>query len=125
MNRITIFFFLFWRFFKHVAAGTYTILYNFVDFPAGVVPITEENEEDQALLEEYNHKDLFCYLLKQVTHKSDILCYLVADPTVIFKNYQTTKGATGMPLSIQVVGLPFQEEAVLHGMQILQSAIKL
>lgn len=83
-------------------AGTYTILYNFVDFPAGVVPITEENEEDQALLEEYNHKDLFCYLLKQ-----------------------TTKGATGMPLSIQVVGLPFQEEAVLHGMQILQSAIKL
>ena len=49
-----------------LAAGTYTAVYNFLDVPVGVVPVTKENEDDQTKLEEYNHGDLVCKLVKKV-----------------------------------------------------------
>ncbi len=49
-----------------LAAGTYTAVYNFLDVPVGVVPVTKENEDDQIKLEEYNHGDLVCKLVKKV-----------------------------------------------------------
>ncbi|KAK4023136.1 vitamin D3 hydroxylase-associated protein [Daphnia magna] len=82
-------------------ALSYTSLYNFLDFPVGIVPIDRETMEDQSKLNvEYNYFDLVCNLVKA-----------------------TTKGATGMPLAIQVVGLPYQEEMVLRGMKVLDTTI--
>nr|CAH0098965.1 unnamed protein product [Daphnia galeata] len=75
-------------------ALSYTSLYNFLDFPVGILPIDKENVEDQTKLEiEYKYFDAVCKLVKM-----------------------TTKGATGMPLAIQMIGLPYQEEMVLCGM---------
>ncbi|XP_046653551.1 fatty acid amide hydrolase 1-like isoform X1 [Daphnia pulicaria] len=83
-------------------ALSYTSLYNFLDFPVGILPIDKENVEDQAKLEvEYKYVDAVCYLVKA-----------------------TTKGATGMPLAIQMIGLPYQEEMVLRGMEVLDAAMR-
>jgi len=48
------------------ACAIYTMVYNLLDFPACVVPVTRETEEDQKLLEEYNPKDCLHQLLKEV-----------------------------------------------------------
>ncbi|EFX81960.1 hypothetical protein DAPPUDRAFT_210998 [Daphnia pulex] len=83
-------------------ALSYTSLYNFLDFPVGILPIDKENVEDQAKLEvEYKYSDAVCNLVKA-----------------------TTKGATGMPLAIQMIGLPYQEEMVLRGMEVLDAAMR-
>lgn len=42
------------------------MLYNVLDLPIGIVPVTKENKQDQELLEDYNHRDLFCRLVKKV-----------------------------------------------------------
>lgn len=90
---------------KHVGklhvAGSYSFLYNFLDLPVGIVTVTRENEDDQAELASYNHSDLFCKFVKT-----------------------TTKGALGMPIGVQVIGLPYTEELVLHGMNLLDSINK-
>nr|CAH0098966.1 unnamed protein product [Daphnia galeata] len=83
-------------------ALSYTSLYNFLDFPVGILPIDKENVEDQTKLEiEYKYFDAVCKLVKM-----------------------TTKGATGMPLAIQMIGLPYQEEMVLCGMEALDAALR-
>ncbi|KAK4024246.1 hypothetical protein OUZ56_009631 [Daphnia magna] len=38
--------------------------------------------------------------------------------------YDSTIRATGMPLEIQIVGLPYEEEMDLHGMDALDAAIR-
>lgn len=40
--------------------------------PTGIVPVTKENEEDQAKLAAgaYDHKDLVCKIVKRVTYMS-------------------------------------------------------
>jgi len=90
---------------KHIGklhvAGVYSFPYNYMDLPAGVVTVTRENEEDQAKLAEYNHSDLLCRIIKW-----------------------TTAGAQGMPIGLQVIGLPYTEELILHGMDILDSINK-
>ncbi len=42
------------------------MLYNMLDFPVGIVPVTKENESDQSQLQYYNYPDLACQLIKQV-----------------------------------------------------------
>jgi Asp-tRNA(Asn)/Glu-tRNA(Gln) amidotransferase A subunit family amidase len=37
---------------------------------------------------------------------------------------QATKGATGLPLAVQLVGLPFAEASVLHVMKELELGMK-
>lgn len=50
------------------AALSYTSLYNFLDFPVGIVPIGRETMEDQSKLNvEYNYFDLVCNLVKAVS----------------------------------------------------------
>ncbi|XP_046652403.1 fatty acid amide hydrolase 1-like [Daphnia pulicaria] len=84
-------------------AFAYACLYNFLDLPAGIVPVTKETEEDQNILMNggYDFRDLVCKLVKK-----------------------TTRGATGLPIPVQVIGLPYQEEVVLRTMSILDSAFR-
>lgn len=51
-----------------LAAFAYACLYNFLDFPAGIVPVTKETEQDQTMLMNggYDFKDLVCKLVKKV-----------------------------------------------------------
>lgn len=83
------------------SAGSYTILYNYLDLPVGIVPVTRENEEDQRKLADYNTFDVLVKLAKQ-----------------------TTTGAHGLPIGVQIIGLPYQEELIFHGMDILSSIAK-
>ncbi|KAG7173606.1 Fatty acid amide hydrolase 1-like [Homarus americanus] len=50
---------------KTMAALLTTCLYNLCNFPAGVVPVTHETEEDQEKLEDYPTTDLMFQLVKE------------------------------------------------------------
>ena len=102
-------------------ASSYTSVYNTLDFPAGSMPvrlseksitkvkshyffqITKENEEDQAKLKSY-----------PANGKRDLIYYWAR---------KGSTGALGMPLNVQVVGKPWQEETVLTAMCQLQNAL--
>ena len=44
---------------------------------------------------------------------------------ILYKNFRNgTKGAVGLPLTVQVVGKPWHEEIVLHVMSELETAAK-
>ena len=77
-------------------------LYNYVNMPCGIVPVTSVTGQDQAQLEESYPRDTSLTRLVR----------------------QTLRGSVGMPLCVQIVGLPWQEELVLHGMQQLEAAAR-
>ncbi|XP_063615745.1 fatty-acid amide hydrolase 1-like [Penaeus indicus] len=83
-----------------MAAAVTTALYNYLDFPAGVVPVTHETEDDQAKLAEYPTDDLMFELVKEATAE-----------------------AVGLPIGVQMVGLPWQEEVLCRAMKALQDAL--
>ncbi|XP_061488854.1 fatty-acid amide hydrolase 1-like isoform X2 [Rhineura floridana] len=78
------------------AAISYTILYNFLDFPAGVVPVTsvtKEDEEDQKSLR---------------GHYNDMW-----DKVFV----KAVEGAVGLPVAVQCVALPWKDELCLRFMK--------
>eukprot|EP00058_Branchiostoma_floridae_P017075 XP_002602563.1 hypothetical protein BRAFLDRAFT_227209 [Branchiostoma floridae] len=79
-----------------IYAASYTVLFNLLNFPAGVVPVTTVTEEDDRLLDDWRGygNDLFDRLFKQ-----------------------TTRGAVGLPVAVQCVALPWQEEKCLRLMK--------
>ncbi|CAJ0966817.1 unnamed protein product [Ranitomeya imitator] len=81
---------------KLSSAVSYTILYNLVDFPAGVLPVTTVTREDEEALKTYegHHKDFWDKLLKKAMTDS-----------------------VGLPVAIQCVALPWQEEQCLRLMK--------
>merc|ERR1712228_247946 len=80
-------------------ATSYTAVFNTIGNPVGVVPVTRESTEDQIALESYP--------------KNEDLLHRLA--------YNTTKGATGCPIGVQVVGRHFQEELVIHVMETIEN----
>jgi len=80
---------------------SYTAVFNTIQNPVGLVPVTRENEEDQAALEEYPKDEDYCYKLA----------------------YLETKGALGCPIGVQVIGRPFQEELVLNVMEKIEALV--
>jgi len=81
---------------KILEAVTYTMPWNLFDFPAGVIPFGKESGK---LINSYLHRGDFLLRMAQKGAKSSI----------------------GMPIGVQVVGLPFQEELVLHTLNLLES----
>ncbi|XP_063283825.1 fatty-acid amide hydrolase 1-like [Pelobates fuscus] len=81
---------------KLSTAVSYAILYNLVDFPAGVVPVTKVTKEDEEALKNYegHYKDFWDKLLKK--GMSD---------------------GVGLPVAVQCVALPWQEEQCLRLMK--------
>ncbi|KAM9324610.1 fatty-acid amide hydrolase 1 [Gastrophryne carolinensis] len=81
---------------KLTIAVSYTVLYNLVDFPVGVLPVTAVTKEDEEALKGYtgHHKDFWDKLLKKAV--SDGL---------------------GLPVAVQCVTLPWQEEKCLRLMK--------
>ncbi|KAB1268645.1 Fatty-acid amide hydrolase 1 [Camelus dromedarius] len=81
---------------KATGAVSYTLLYNCLDFPAGVVPVTTVTTEDEAQMEHY--KGYFGDLWDKVLQKA------------------MTK-SVGLPVAVQCVALPWQEELCLRLMR--------
>ncbi|OXA40478.1 fatty acid amide hydrolase 1 [Folsomia candida] len=74
----------------------YTMIWNLFDFPAGVIKWGTESGEK---VDKYDCQN----------------------DMVLRTGKQGAKQATGMPISVQIVGLPFQEELVLRGLAELEA----
>ncbi|XP_041359121.1 fatty-acid amide hydrolase 1-like [Gigantopelta aegis] len=85
-------------------AGSMCQLYNLLNYPSGVVPVTKVSADDLINLENPN-----VYSPRNLQEK------------VIKK---ACEGGEGLPISVQCVGLPFQEELVLRVMKDLETGLK-
>ncbi|KAG8436963.1 hypothetical protein GDO86_007880 [Hymenochirus boettgeri] len=81
---------------KLLVTGSYTMLFNIIEFPAGVVPVGSVTKTDEEELSHYKG------------HYNDILDKL-------FK--KAVEGGVGLPLSVQCVALPYQDELCLRFMK--------
>lgn len=81
---------------KATGAVSYTMLYNCLDFPAGVVPVTTVTAEDEAQMEHY--RGYFGDIWDKVLQKG-------------------MKKSVGLPVAVQCVALPWQEELCLRFMR--------
>ncbi|KAM9690702.1 fatty-acid amide hydrolase 1 isoform 2-T2 [Dama dama] len=81
---------------KATGAISYTLLYNCLDFPAGVVPVTTVTAEDEAQMQLYKgyFGDIWDKMLQKAVRKS-----------------------VGLPVAVQCVALPWQEELCLRFMR--------
>lgn len=85
---------------KLSVAASYTILYNLLNFPAGVVPVSKVTEQDEEELKHYKG--------------------YYGDPwDKLFKEAVT--GCQGLPVAVQCVALPWQEELCLRFMKEVES----
>ncbi|KAL4222894.1 hypothetical protein ACF0H5_018934 [Mactra antiquata] len=81
---------------KYLIGGvTYTTLYNVLNFPAGCVPVTKVTAVDQIAMQDYPSN--------------------MAVEKFIKKYFSADTG--GLPVTVQCVGLPYQEEMVLRVMK--------
>ncbi|XP_019645806.1 PREDICTED: fatty-acid amide hydrolase 1-like [Branchiostoma belcheri] len=81
---------------RTLATTAYVTLFNLLNFPAGVVPVTMVTEEDDRLLDDW------------IGYGNDPIDKVIK---------KTTKGAVGLPVSVQCVALPWQEEKCLRLMK--------
>ncbi|XP_060089290.1 vitamin D3 hydroxylase-associated protein-like [Heteronotia binoei] len=81
---------------KLLAAVSSTMLYNVLNFPAGVVPVTTVTEDDEEELQQYQgqYGDLWDKKLKKAVEDT-----------------------VGLPVAVQCVALPWQEELCLRFMK--------
>ncbi|XP_043346479.1 fatty-acid amide hydrolase 1 isoform X3 [Dermochelys coriacea] len=81
---------------KISVAVSYTILYNYLDFPAGVVPVTTVTKEDEEELKAHRG------------HYNDWWDKIFV---------KAIRGGVGLPVAVQCVALPWQEELCLRFMK--------
>jgi len=87
------------------ACGFATAIWNMVDFPAGVVPVDKWNDQDEIdLLDE-----------KTWPVGSNFVLKLMRD---------ASSKSKGLPLGVQVVSRPYQEEVCLAVMKVVEDAWK-
>uniref|UniRef100_A0A8C8MMZ7 Fatty-acid amide hydrolase 1 n=1 Tax=Oncorhynchus tshawytscha TaxID=74940 RepID=A0A8C8MMZ7_ONCTS len=81
---------------KLTSALSYTIMYNLLNFPAGVVPVSTVTAEDEEELRHYkgNYGDLWDKLYRKAV-----------------------TGGEGLPVAVQCVALPWQDELCLRFMR--------
>jgi len=95
--------------FAAVAAAT--ILYNVVDLPVGVLPVTRVDPQKDQVTEEWT---------EEPGHGSRILEYGIYKAKKPIYNPESMKG---MPVSIQVVGKKWEDEKVLAMMYVVEGAL--
>lgn len=86
---------------RATGAVIYTSTYNVLDFPAGSVPVTKVTEQDVAMVKDYPASDVWHQTVKK-----------------------GMQGSEGLPVGVQVVALPWQEELCLRVMKELETALK-
>uniref|UniRef100_A0A8C5FFW1 Amidase domain-containing protein n=1 Tax=Gadus morhua TaxID=8049 RepID=A0A8C5FFW1_GADMO len=87
---------------KLVCALSSTLLFNLLSFPAGVVPVSSVTPADEILLKQFkgNFQDLW-------------------DREFV----QAVKGGEGLPVAVQCVALPWQEELCLRFMKEVETLV--
>uniref|UniRef100_G3PDL4 Fatty-acid amide hydrolase 1 n=1 Tax=Gasterosteus aculeatus aculeatus TaxID=481459 RepID=G3PDL4_GASAC len=87
----------------HMCALSYTALYNLLTFPAGVVPVSTVTAGDEEELGRYegHHQDHWDKLLKQAVG-----------------------GSEGLPVAVQCVALPWQDELCLRFMKEVERLVQ-
>lgn len=87
---------------KLSVAVSYTMLYNALDFPAGVVPVTMVTDEDEEELKGYQgyYRDYWDRTMAKAFH-----------------------GSVGLPVAVQCVALPWQEELCLRFMKEVETLV--
>lgn len=113
-------------------AVSYTMLYNVLDFPTGVVPVTLVTDEDEEELKGYQgyFRDWWDRTLAKVSgtvfprdasipvpSPGRALC-----PLPLFVP-QAFRGSVGMPVAVQCVALPWQEELCLRLMKEVETLV--
>ena len=78
-----------------LAALSYTVLFNLLDWPAGVCPVTEVTEEDEKQMINYPEHDIFHRVVKKYSSSETI----------------------GLPVGVQIAAPRYQEELILRIMQ--------
>jgi len=90
---------------KHVTvAASYLNFFNIVDFPAGSLPVSTVTAADEASMEDYPKFDQM-----SSTH------------TII---KECMRNSEGLPVNVQVVTLPYQEELCLRIMKDVETSLK-
>ena len=89
-----------------ITGACYTAVYNLTGSPAGILPVTRVTAQDDAAMDSYplDYPEGFDY------------CNKIAR--------DSSRGAVGCPLGVQVVGRHFQEEMVIHVMEIIENIVK-
>ncbi|XP_008302201.1 fatty-acid amide hydrolase 1 isoform X2 [Stegastes partitus] len=82
---------------------SYTMIYNLLNFPAGVVPVTTVTKEDEEALKNYQG------YYQDVSDKN-------------FKEAVT--GGEGLPVAVQCIALPWQDELCLRFMKEVEQLVK-
>ncbi|XP_063323521.1 vitamin D3 hydroxylase-associated protein-like [Pelmatolapia mariae] len=88
---------------KVTAAVSYTMLYNLLNFPAGVVTVSTVTAKDEEELKHYKgcYQDMWDKLFKEAV-----------------------TGGEGLPVAVQCVALPWQDELCLHFMKEVEQLAK-
>lgn len=97
------------------AISAATILYNVVDSPVGVVPVTRVDPELDGVTAEWSDSKV------AEGHGSPILEYLLYNTTG-WSVYDAKKMA-GLPVGIQVVGRKWEEEKVIEMMKVVDDSL--
>lgn len=116
--------------FVSAVGASYTILYNYLDFPAGVVPVTSVTEEDEEELKSFrgHFNDMWDKVFAKVCHHVVFgsNCFVVGirshylvgkNPYCLVLSLQAIQGAVGLPVAVQCVALPWQDELCLRFMK--------
>uniref|UniRef100_A0A8C6JKB8 Fatty-acid amide hydrolase 1 n=1 Tax=Melopsittacus undulatus TaxID=13146 RepID=A0A8C6JKB8_MELUD len=112
---------------KLSVAVSYTMLYNALDFPAGVVPVTMVTDEDEEELKDYQgyFRDWWDRTMAKVRVVPGSLGskhphpfpWTSPCPLLLLFVPQAFRGSVGLPVSVQCVALPWQEELCLRFMK--------
>ncbi|XP_075895434.1 fatty-acid amide hydrolase 1 isoform X1 [Nelusetta ayraudi] len=88
---------------KNSHAVSLTMIYNLLNFPAGSVPVSTVTAEDEEKLRSYtgNYHDRFDQLFKEAV-----------------------SGAEGLPVAVQCVALPWQDELCLRFMKEVEKVVR-
>ncbi|KAF6719175.1 Fatty-acid amide hydrolase 1 [Oryzias melastigma] len=88
---------------KFSSGISYTMIYNLLNFPAGVLPVSRVTAEDEENLKDYkgNFQDYLDKLLPQAV-----------------------RGSQGLPVAVQCVALPWQDELCLRFMKEVEQLVK-
>jgi len=90
-----------WDIIKATGHGGHLLMYNLLDLPVGVLPITKVSRQDEEVSKNYPTSNPWEYTIKK----------------------SITGGSIGLPVGVQIVGFPFQEELCLRLMKEVETTL--
>ncbi|KAG9341546.1 hypothetical protein JZ751_019052 [Albula glossodonta] len=100
---------------KLTCALNFTMIYNLLNLPAGVVPVSTVTDADEEELKHYkgNFGDLWDRVFKKSTAVTEQCWHL-----------QAVSGAQGLPVAVQCISLPWRDELCLRFMREVEQLVR-